>query len=70
MTVLGNSRVGVFPGYSPSFDFTTRREFKGSVVPEAVDIGLYYRPKDEIVAAIDSFGVDSGGDAFFFSDEV
>ncbi|CAN0444787.1 unnamed protein product [Laminaria digitata] len=67
MTILGNSSDEVvLRRDSSSFDFTERREFGGNTIPGSLDIGIYYRAKNENFAAIDSFGIDRGGNTLFF----
>lgn len=70
MEILSNSSSEVLLGRKTlSFDFTHRKEFPGQSFPGMRDIdisGNYCVPVSQTFAAIDSFGVNSGGDTLYF----
>ena len=49
-----------------SVDFTRQEEFGGNKLPDTFDIGSYYRPHSQTLAAIDLFGVDRGSGTLYF----
>ena len=51
---------------SLNFDFAQREVFDGLAFPDKVDKGIYYTPKTDRFAAIDSFGVDTDADTLYF----
>ena len=70
MTILQGSSSGeseVLGGKdSLNFDFAKREVFDGLAFPDELDKGIYYTPKKDQFAAIDSFGVDTHVDTLYF----